>query len=109
LDTRQKIVDGAMVPRAEGLFVSGYFDPLLAAHAKRLRELREGHGGLAVIILDPERPILPARARAELVAALECVDYVVIGASERAVCHEEQAHAAMLDRLVAQVARRHGR
>jgi hypothetical protein len=44
-----------------------------------------------------------------LVAALECVDYVVIGGGERAMCHEEQAHAAMLDDLVAQVARRHSR
>nr|WP_321477782.1 hypothetical protein [uncultured Paludibaculum sp.] len=57
--------------------VSGYFDPLLAAHAEWLADAR-GTGKLAVIVKDPAMPILPSRARAELVAALRVVDYVVL-------------------------------
>ena len=62
--------------------VVGYFDPVLAAHARRLKDAREGAAALAVIIADPPRPILPARARAELVAALEAADYVVLPGDE---------------------------
>ena len=62
--------------------VVGYFDPVLAAHARRLMDAREGAAALAVIIADPPRPILPARARAELVAALEAADYVVLPGDE---------------------------
>ena len=36
-----------------------------------------------VVVTDPPRPILPARARAELVAALAVVDYVVLSEEER--------------------------
>lgn len=58
--------------------VSGYFDPLLAEHARRLAACRDAGGALMVVVGSPERPILPARARAELVAALAVVDYVVL-------------------------------
>lgn len=57
--------------------VSGYFDPLLAGHARRLAEIAAPGGFLMAVVTEPERPILPARARAELVAALAVVDYVV--------------------------------
>jgi len=57
--------------------VTGYFDPLLAAHAERLAELKAEGRPLIAAIADPENPILPARARAELVAGLAVVDYVV--------------------------------
>lgn len=57
--------------------VSGYFDPLLAGHARRLGEIAAPGGILVAVVTEPERPILPARARAELVAALAVVDYVV--------------------------------
>ena len=60
----------------------GYFDPVLAAHARRLKDAREDAAALAVIVADPPRPILPARARAELVAALDVVDYVVLPGDE---------------------------
>lgn len=56
--------------------VSGFFDPLLAWHARRLRELKTSQP-LIVVIADPPRPILPARARAELVASLASVSYVL--------------------------------
>ena len=57
--------------------VAGHFDPVLAAHARRLAELACG-GALIAVVSEPPRPLLPARARAELVAALGVVDYVLL-------------------------------
>jgi len=57
--------------------VIGYFDPMHAGHVRRLQELC-GHGErIGVIVADPPEPILPVRARAELVAGLDCVSYVI--------------------------------
>lgn len=59
--------------------VTGYFDVLLADHVRRLKQLME-HGRpevLFVVLSTPAEPILPLRARAELVAALSVVDYVI--------------------------------
>ena len=87
MDTRAKIVGLAAAEeaarRARGTgksvkLVSGHFDPLLAAHARRLREIADKDTALFVVIREPDRPILPARARAELVAALGMVDYVLL-------------------------------
>ena len=89
---------------ADCLTVAGTFDPLTVQHARRLHGLKD-HRPLAVAIHDSPHPILPAAARAELVAALACVDYVVIGGP---FDHDETAsHAALLDGLIAHVARRH--
>ena len=79
MDTRRKIVDAAEAERiaASGAtVVSGYFDPTLAAHAERLAALKRKGAPLLVLIATPENPILPARARAELVAGLMEVDHV---------------------------------
>ena len=57
--------------------VTGYFDVLVAGHVRRLREIGNGSGTVIVVVLDPPAPVLHARARAELVAALSVVDYVV--------------------------------
>jgi glycerol-3-phosphate cytidylyltransferase-like family protein len=79
VDTRTKIVPLAEASRlaAAGAFVvSGHFDPLLAAHAEQLRQLKPSGAWLLVAIAEPSNPILPARARAELVAGLAVVDYV---------------------------------
>lgn len=68
-------------------FANGCFDLLHAGHVRYLAAARaEGdvlvagvNGDRAVRALKgPGRPLLPAEARAELVAALESVDYVVI-------------------------------
>jgi bifunctional ADP-heptose synthase (sugar kinase/adenylyltransferase) len=92
LDTRKKILTAALAVetvrrlRAEGRgvrFATGWFDPLLAAHARRLEQLRGGAVRVMVIVTDPSRPILPARARAELVAGLSVVDFVVLSEEER--------------------------
>ena len=78
MDTRTKIVDAVAAARiaASGAkVVSGYFDPLIASHAEQLARLKDG-ATLLVLIATPENAILPAAARAELVAGLRAVDYV---------------------------------
>lgn len=68
-------------------FANGCFDLLHVGHVRYLRAARE-QGDVLVVgvnsdrtveaLKGPGRPLLPAAARAELVAALEMVDYVVI-------------------------------
>jgi len=60
-------------------WVTGHFDPLLAEHVGRLGEHVAPGRLLVVEVTNPDRPLLPQRARAELVAALTMVDYVVLG------------------------------
>ncbi len=76
--------------RREGrriVFANGCFDLLHVGHVRYLRAAREQgdvlvvgvNGDQAVAALKgPGRPLLPAAARAELVASLEPVDYVVV-------------------------------
>jgi bifunctional ADP-heptose synthase (sugar kinase/adenylyltransferase) len=105
LDTRNKIILRQDIPPGQYRYVSGWFDPLVAAHLRRLLVLRESGPRLVVVIHDPDRPILPARARAELLAALDCVDYVVIGGAADVSLDSE--HQAVYDDLVRYVAQRH--
>lgn len=86
MDSRGKIVSGnAVQPRLAAWtgddiqVVSGYFDPLLSQHAERLETLKRRGAKLVVVLTDPAEPILPASARAELVAALRMVDLVITG------------------------------
>jgi len=60
-------------------WVTGHFDPLLVEHVRRLSEHIAPGRLLVVEVTNPTRPLLPQRARAELVAALTMVDYVVMG------------------------------
>lgn len=82
MDTRSKIIP--MEQARENLrgrevrWVRGDFDPLLAEHVRRLRDASQGRP-LVVEVTNPARPLLPQQARAELVAALGMVDYVVLG------------------------------
>jgi bifunctional ADP-heptose synthase (sugar kinase/adenylyltransferase) len=79
MDTRKKIIDAAQAASiaADGAtVVSGYFDPLIASHAERLAKLKPAGSKLLVLIATPANAILPAAARAELVAGLRAVDYV---------------------------------
>jgi len=79
LDTRQKIIDAAQaasIAASGATVVSGYFDPLIASHAERLASLKTNGAKLLVLIATPDNAILPAAARAELVAGLRAVDYV---------------------------------
>lgn len=81
MDTRGKIVDlerARALARGGGLrAVAGYFDVLLAGHARALAGLRKPGVKLLAIVADPPDPVLPAAARAELAASLAAVDYVV--------------------------------
>ncbi len=85
-------------------WVSGCFDPLLAEHARRLSSLSSGAEWLVVSVMEagPD-PILPAEARAQLVAALMVVDCVVIG---QAPAHAEDIADAPLRRKLAEQVRR---
>ncbi len=81
---------------ARVVFTSGCFDLLHPGHLRSLREAR-GFGDLLIVAVNDDagvrrlkgtgRPLLPARARAEMLANLECVDYVLVfsGKTPRAV------------------------
>lgn len=76
--------------RARGqtlVLTNGHFDVLHAGHVRYLQQARALGDVLAVAVNSdastaarkgPQRPIVPEDERAELVAALACVDYVVI-------------------------------
>jgi rfaE bifunctional protein nucleotidyltransferase chain/domain len=67
------------------VLTSGCFDLLHVGHVRSLEEAR-GYGDRLVVAVNsdasvrrlkgPERPVLPQRQRAELLAALACVDWV---------------------------------
>jgi bifunctional ADP-heptose synthase (sugar kinase/adenylyltransferase) len=83
LDTRTKIVplhdiEERLESRAAS-WTSGHFDPLLAEHVRRLAQARKPDRLLVVEVTNPLQPLLAQRARAELVAALSIVDFVVLG------------------------------
>jgi bifunctional ADP-heptose synthase (sugar kinase/adenylyltransferase) len=107
VDTRTKIVpysDAARIAVDGATVVSGYFDPLLVSHADRLERLKRAGAPLLVLISDPERAILPARARAELVAGLKVVDYVAEGGEGIPIHHRlEEEDRRRLEELIAHV------
>jgi len=85
-------------------WISGHFDPMLAEHIRLLQKSAVPGQALVVEVTDPPAPLLSQRARAELVAALELVDYVVLSngserraedpeVSERFVRHVLERHA----------------
>lgn len=87
MDTRSKIISSEYATGlAVATLVLGYFDPVLAAHVERLQALG---GPVTVSLLDPPEEILPARARAELVASLACVERVIVG-DARAIVQAER-------------------
>jgi rfaE bifunctional protein nucleotidyltransferase chain/domain len=69
------------------VLTNGAFDVLHPGHVRALEEAAT-HGGVLVVAVNdddsvrghkgPDRPIVTARDRAEVVAALACVDYVVV-------------------------------
>lgn len=79
VDTREKILcrkAAAQLLRSRpgAPVVTGYFDPLLAAHARRLREIGSR---LIVCVRRSDDCLMPERARAEMVASLACVQFVI--------------------------------
>jgi rfaE bifunctional protein nucleotidyltransferase chain/domain len=90
LVTRAQLVAAAAEARREGrtiAFANGCFDLLHVGHVRYLESAAQEADLLVVAINDDDsvrrlkgegRPILAAAHRAELVAALRCVDYVVV-------------------------------
>ena len=87
--TRDELIERVARDRQCGLtiaFANGCFDLLHVGHIRYLQAAAEEADRLVVAVNDdvmagakgPGRPILPADARAELVAALRGVDYVAI-------------------------------
>jgi len=127
MDTRDKIIGCeqavalASTLRDQGAtirVVTGYFDVLVAGHVHRLREIADSSAKLFVVVLDPPSPLLAARARAELAAALAMVDYVVPAGEQDAgellsrfaaseIVREESADLLRAERLSQHVQRRH--
>ncbi len=101
LDTRTKIIapqqalEAAAEWHARGRrvrVVIGLFDPLLASHARRIAQIAQPGDALFAVVEPGMRPVLPARARAELVAALRMVDYVVLDGDDPGWLAHLQAH-----------------
>lgn len=88
--TREALVERIRRDRAEGrtiAFANGAFDLLHVGHIRYLEAAKHEGDRLVVAINDdesvrrskgPSRPVLPQADRAELVAALRAVDYVVL-------------------------------
>jgi len=87
-------------------WIRGDFDPLLSEHVARLAQAREPGRLLVVEVTNPSQPLLAQRARAELVAALSMVDYVVMGHADPAGASPMDAGIA--ERFIAHVLQRHG-
>lgn len=90
MDTREKILSVESLPailaETEWIAIAGLFDPLTAVQANRLARLANNNGHsrkLLAVVLEGEGTLLPAQARAILVAALREVNAVVITASNR--------------------------
>ena len=88
--TREALVERVQALRREGrsvAFANGCFDMLHVGHIRYLQAAAQEADALIVALNDDEsvrrlkgegRPILPSADRAELVAALRCVDFVVV-------------------------------
>jgi bifunctional ADP-heptose synthase (sugar kinase/adenylyltransferase) len=93
MDTRAKILSAeSALEAARGIkqegrkltVVTGYFDVLLAAQARELEAARldAGSGCLMVVLLPNAQLLLSQRARAEVVAGLSMIDYVVTAGND---------------------------
>lgn len=117
MDTRGKIISVEHLPRDEPVtLVIGSFDPLYAAHARRLAEIGKPGTRLVVAVDAGTEALVPVPARAELVAALGCVDLVVTdvdGAREAlpqaTVIDERTADSRRRQQLIELVVERHQR
>jgi bifunctional ADP-heptose synthase (sugar kinase/adenylyltransferase) len=108
LDTRSKIIPleqgRAQLRDKSACWVGGHFDPLLTEHVRRLREQVAPGRLLIVEVTNPARPLLSQQARAELVAALSMVDYVVLG---NGTGGSPEIDGSLTQRFVENVLRRH--
>jgi len=87
LEELKTVVSGAQAEGKKVVFTNGCFDLPHRGHLHLLREAKK-LGDLLIVAINsdrsvekvkgPGRPILPETERAELIAALEMVDYVVL-------------------------------
>src|ERR1035438_7821208 len=100
MDTRSKIVTAAAIPPGCTL-VTGAFDPLLAEDARELAHIRAAAPlrRLVAIVLPLDAELLNQRARAELVAALRMVDYVITADDSTPDALIATVHPALVVRL----------
>ena len=77
MDTRSKILNLEAAERLMGpiTLASGYFEVLRVEHARELATLQRP---LLAVVVERNAAVLGAAARAEMVAAIRVVDYVVI-------------------------------
>ncbi|UCD70826.1 MAG: D-glycero-beta-D-manno-heptose 1-phosphate adenylyltransferase [Syntrophobacterales bacterium] len=86
-DELQNILKGLKRMKKRIVFTNGCFDILHIGHVRCLEEAKK-LGDILVVALNsdrsmrsikgPPRPFIPEAERAEVISALECVDYVVI-------------------------------
>ncbi|SPE43479.1 conserved hypothetical protein [Candidatus Sulfopaludibacter sp. SbA3] len=109
MDTRSKIlIDTAILDGKSLCVVTGYFDVLRAEHVRELAEARRRtpECPLLVVVLQARDPLLPRAARAELVAALRMVDYVLTTDDKDVDALIEALKPAVLVRLESEDVRR---
>jgi bifunctional ADP-heptose synthase (sugar kinase/adenylyltransferase) len=109
MDTRSKILSGSLaLPPGPCLLVTGHFDVLRAAHVRDLAQARNRTPPcpLVVLISQGREPLLPLAARAELVAALRMVDYVLTADDRDVDALIEALEPALLVRLEPEDVRR---
>jgi rfaE bifunctional protein nucleotidyltransferase chain/domain len=101
-ETEQKILDSEELARVvkrrqqsgeRGVFTNGCFDLLHLGHVRYLKEAR-AQGDFLILGLNNDagvrvlkgagRPLVPEQERAEILAALNCVDYITIFAEPTA-------------------------
>lgn len=102
----EQALDVARAP--ETAVVTGYFDPVTFEHARRLADIcaQSNCDRLIVFVTEPANPVLPARARCEILAAMALVDAVAAAALIPDVpnaYHEEEADRARTERLIHRV------
>jgi len=95
-----EVVAGLKGKEKRIVFTNGCFDLLHAGHVKYLQEARD-LGDILIVAINSDgsvkrikgsgRPILPEEDRAQIIAALECVDYVTI--------FSEDTPVAVIERL----------
>src|SRR5690242_9909967 len=101
VDTRQKIRGRDEIAREvqrrqqvgeRGVFTNGCFDLLHLGHVRYLQEARALGDFLIVglngdesvrLLKGPGRPLMPENERAEILAALACIDYITFSANLR--------------------------
>ena len=105
MDTRNKILTlaAACELTVPITIASGTFDILRAEHAGELQEVRDraGDKALLAVVLPSPISLLGSGARAEMVAALRVVDYVITAYDEDLVELSRAHPAAVVVRLEA--------